>query len=169
MSEQEILLPSLMCLEDHGGNWNQFINAIYETFRNDFVISKPVFRGKRLGLKRYPIFQDKEYTFYHMTHTGDVEHDRTPDLRRCERICWAKPVIEKGDKWSLKIWPQIRKGKNRICIWIEFDEEPDYIVILDDRKDFILPWTAFTLNHSHEKRKKNKEYEAYLTARAAQS
>lgn len=45
-------------------------------------------------MKVHPEFQDRAYTFYHMTHKGNVENERVPDLRRCERMPWAKPTVE---------------------------------------------------------------------------
>jgi hypothetical protein len=66
----------------------------------------------------------------------------------------------------LKIWPQIRTGKggksNRLCIWLELEDEPDYIVIIDVRDKYKLLWTAFVPQYPHEKRKKQKEYEKWL-------
>lgn len=161
------ILPEMIFLQDHGGDYASYIDAVYAIFEADFVKSKPVFRGRRLGLKHHPEFQGRAYTFYHMTHTGEDEANRTPDMRRCERISWAKPSIEKGEAWSLKIWPQVRRGKKRICIWLQMEGEPDYIVILDVREKYILPWTAFVIEREHEKVKKQKEYQEYLNAKTA--
>ena len=101
-----------------------------------------------------------------MTHTGADEQNRVPDFRRCERMPWAKPTIENCDKWSLKIWPQVRQGKggtkDRLCIWLELENEPDYIVILDVRGTYKLLWTAFVPQYPHEKRKRQKEYLTWL-------
>lgn len=161
------ILPDLIYLNDYGGDYGNYIIAVYSIFETDFVKSKPFFRGKRLALKHHPEFQGRAYTFYHMTHTGSDEANRTPDLRRCERIGWAKPSIQECDKWTLKVWPQIRNGKNRLCIWLEKEGEPDYIVILDVRENYILPWTAFVIEYEHEKKKKLKEYNEYLNAKTA--
>jgi len=162
MCDIEIDLPDLILLEDFSGNYQFFIDAVYKVFESDFVKSKPHFRGTKLGLKKHPEYQERAYTFYHMTHTGEDEQNREPDLRRCERIPWAKPVIENCDKWKLKVWEQERKGEKRICIWLEFEDEPDYIIILNIRKDYILPWTAYVLEYGNQKRKKQKEYEEWL-------
>lgn len=158
----EIVLPELILLENYHGDYKSFIQAVYIAFQRDFVQHKTKFRGEELRLKWHPIYQDKAYTFYHMTHKGEDEQNREPDLRRCERLPWARPVIENCDKWNLKIWPQIRKGANRLCIWLDLEDEPDYIIILDVRKDYKLLWTAFVLEYDHEKRKKQKEYEEWL-------
>ena len=170
MADIDIFLPSIIELNDCEGNWNKFINAVYEIFEQDFVKSKPFFRGKKLSLKIHPVYQERAYTFYHMTHKGEDEQNREPDLRRCERIPWAKPIIENCDTWKLKVWEQNRKGKNRICIWFESEDNFDYIIILDARKDYILPWTAYVMEHKHEKRKKQKEWEEYAKkAKTAQA
>jgi hypothetical protein len=165
MAREDINLPDLIELNNHGGHYATFIDAVYAVFENDFVKSTPKFRGQRLSLKKYPIVGGREYTFYHMTHKGEIEADREPDLRRCERIGWAKPVIEKTDDWKLKIWPQQRNGKNRLCIWVEKQNEPDYFVILDVRANYILPWTTFVAEYPNQKRKKEKEYLEYIKSK----
>ncbi len=166
MDNNAIVLPDLLLLEDFGGNYPAYIEEIYKIFKRDFVSKKTKFRGEELRLKWNPIYQDKAYTFYHMTHEGKDEQNRLPDLRRCERMPWAKPAIENCDSWSLKIWPQVRTGKggtrDRLCIWLELVDEPDYMIILDIRTDYKLLWTAFVPQYPHEKRKKQKEYEAWL-------
>lgn len=166
MTYSAMNLPNLLLLDDFGGDYKLYIEAVYNVFKQDFVINKTKFRDEVLRLKWNPIFQDKAYTFYHMTHEGKDEQNRLPDLRRCERMSWTNPTVEKCDTWSLKIWPQIRTGKggksNRLCIWLELEDEPDYIVIIDVRDKYKLLWTAFVPQYPHEKRKKQKEYEKWL-------
>lgn len=161
-------LPGLIELNDFGGNFTDYLKAVYEIFKEDFVDSKPVFRGKRLGLKRYPLVEDKEYTFYHMTHEGDIENDRLPDLRRMERIAWPRPMIDDSEHEYLKVWRNTRRGnggtKSRILI---LHEAEGYIVILDDRGDYILPWTAYLIKGERSMQKKLREYEKYKKAEAA--
>jgi hypothetical protein len=112
--------------------------------------------------------EDKEYTFYHMTHFGDIENDREPDLRRMERMPWPRPLIDDSEHPYLKIWRNIRKGKggkkDRILI---LHTEENYLVVLDDRKKYILPWTAYYLRSKSELDKKLKEYEKYKNAETA--
>lgn len=42
-----------------------------------------------------------------------------------------------------------------------------YLVVLDDRGDYILPWTAYYLRSPKEVGKKLKEYEDYIKAENA--
>lgn len=154
--------------EEFNGDWARYIEAVHQVFRDDFVRCKPVYRNRRVGFKRLPKVDGKECTFYHLTHEGADEENRTPDLRRCERIRWTKPVIEKCDAWGLKVWAQERQGNTRICIWLEPEEGPHYVIVLADRGKYILLWTAFTMDQDHQIRKKQKEYDAYKKAEAAQ-
>jgi len=158
MSAAPDWLPPLVLFNDCGGNWDAYLDAIYEWFKQDFIDSKPVFQGRRLGLKRYPMTHGKEATFWHLIQEGDVEDDRTPDFRRCERIRWPRPIIEHNTDPAIKIWCNQRRNEDRVCLWFE---QENYLVILADRGDYILPWTAYLVEQPHRQRKLQREYEEY--------
>ncbi len=153
-------LPELITLNDFGGDWNAYIEAIYEIFKSDFIDNPPVYEGTRLGLKRHPISNGKEATFWHMTSTGANEDSRVPDLRRCERMRWPKPVIEIQDT-AILTWVSEKKGDSRIHLWLE---QEDYLVVLAERRGYLLPWTAYLVERDHTKRKLRKEFERYSKA-----
>jgi hypothetical protein len=152
-------LPDLILLEEYKGDIKTYLEEVYKIFNKGFVKSKPTFQGVRLGLKKYPIIEDKEYTFYHMTHSGDIENDRTPDLRRMERMPYPRPIIDNSTHADLKVWKNQRGTDTRILIWHEKEE---YLVVLTQRKDYILPWTAYLVLQNHSKKKLMKEYEDYI-------
>lgn len=161
-------LPPLVLMGDSGGDWAAYLDKVYHFFVADFVDSKPSYMGRRLGLKRHPIIDGKEATFWHMTSEGEIEADRTPDFRRMERIRWPKPVIEnteeRQDAPVVKVWRNVRsKNETRILIWVETEQ---YLVVLADRGDYILPWTAYQVTRSHQQRKLQKEYEKYWKSKA---
>ena len=158
MVMQPVWLPDLILMTASGGDWGRFFSAVYAAFEQDFVLNKPEFRGKRLGLKRHPEYAGKSATFWHMISTGEVEAEREPDLRHCERIRWPKPIIENDSDLALKVWAEPRGKQQRIHIWFEAE---GYLVVLDDRGEYILPWTAFFIEHEHERRKYNKRWERY--------
>lgn len=149
-------LPPLMEFNDYGGDWKVYLEAIYAAFKSDFVISKPSFRGRRLGLKRYPEYDGKEATFWHMISEGSVEEERTPDFRRCERIRWPRPLIEHEAEPEVLVWTESRASNDdRIHIYLP-DER--YLVVLADRGNYILPWTAFYIEHENGHRKYLQRY-----------
>jgi hypothetical protein len=58
---------------------------------------------------------------------------------------------------AIKIWANERRGEKRICLWLE---DAEYLVILAERKGYVLLWTAFMVDQEHTKRKLRKEYDA---------
>ncbi len=144
-------LPSLIEFSSCGGSWDRYLEVIYAAFREDFVNSKPLFRGRRLGLKRHPEYAGKEATFWHLITEGAVEADRTPDFRRCERIRWPRPVIENEADVEVLVWSESRGSRdNRIHLYLPNER---YLVVLSDRGNYILPWTAYYVQHENGHRK----------------
>lgn len=158
MNDAPDWLPPLVLFNDHDGNWHIYLDAVYAWFKRDFVDSKPMFQGRRLGLKRLPVTHGKEATFWHMIQEGAVEDDRTPDFRRCERIRWPRPIIEHDANPVIKVWRNQRRGESRVCLWLE---QESYLVVLADRGNYILPWTAYQVVQPHQQRKLQTEYESY--------
>ena len=148
-------LPELELFSDYRGDWKLYLDAIYKIFCQNFIDSKPLFRGERLALKRHPIVDGKEATFWHMTSEGRIEAERIPDFRRCERIRWPRPVIENEHDPALKVWSEKRGSENRIHLWFESE---GYLVVLSQRKTYTLPWTAFHVARPHQKEKYNKRW-----------
>lgn len=148
-------LPPLVRLEDYGGDWSRYEDAIYEYFWRDFVDSRPTFEGKRFRLKRRPLLNDKECTFWHLITDGRDEQNRIPDLRRCERIRWPRPMIEAAFTEKVKCWRDRRDNEERIVIAL-----PDfsYVVVLAERGDYILLWTAYCVEFERRRQQLEKEY-----------
>lgn len=155
-------LPNLIELDEFNGDFLKYLEAVYECFKRDFIINRPIFRGVRLRLKKYPLFQEKEATFWHMTSEGEDEANREPDLRRMERIRWPAAMINKSEHPYLKVWENTRANKTNILI---FHEEENYLVVLRKAKDYILPWTAYLIEYKSRKEKLLKEYEVYIKSK----
>ena len=56
-------LPRKIFLEDFGGNYQSYIDAVYEVFKADFILHKTTFGSHQLRLKFNPIFQDRALHF----------------------------------------------------------------------------------------------------------
>ncbi len=151
-------LPDLVLFKNYGGDWPRYLDALYEFFKKDFIESSSTFEGRRLGLKRHPLSQGKEATFWHMITEGADESTRQPDMLRCERIRWPRPIIEHPSHRAVKMWKNVRGTETRICLWLESLE---YLVVLADRKGYLLPWTAYVTDKPHTKRKLKKEFEEF--------
>lgn len=148
-----------MLLNEYGGDWDLYLDALYGHFRRDFLGgATPTFRGLPVRLKRYPVEQDKEATFWHFISEGSVESERTIDFRRCERICWPRSIMDNATDPDLKVWDQEIRGEIRTHIWCE---EHDYMLVIANRRTFFLPWTAYSVTQTHERRKLAKRWQTY--------
>lgn len=161
---EELELPELILMEDFGGNFDTYNQAVYDVFQQDFIKSRPTFNGTKLRLKKHPYVDGKEYTYYHFTHSGDIEIDRIPDFRRMERIPFPRPMIDNSNHTDLSVWRVKRGSKERILI---FSETEQYLVVLEDRGEYILPWTAYYIEYPNKIRRLIKEYEEYIKTKTA--
>ena len=74
-------------------------------------------------------------------------------------------MINYSEHPYLKVWENKRGNKENVLIWHSGEQ---YLVILRKGKDYLLPWTAYTVEHTSRKNKLMKEYEAYINAKSAQ-
>lgn len=150
-------LPELVHMADHG-EWAAYEAALYECFVLDFIQSRPVYRGTPLALKRMPITKGKEATFWHIISDGSVEEDRLINTRRCERVRWARAVIENSTAPEVKMWVSKKNNEDRIHLWVEGD---DFVVVIADRGTYLLFWTAYCVDREHQRQKLRREFAAY--------
>lgn len=151
-------LPAMVTLTDHNGKWDTFIDAIYSIFEQDFIKTECRFRKSRVGVRPQPSHDNKWFTFWHCVSEGRVEDHRTPDLRRCERIPWMRPIIEHDAEACVELWSSKKKGDKRLYLW--YDEE--YLVVLGKRSGYYVLITAFPTNRRHtiEKLRKKRDEES---------
>lgn len=151
-------LPPLVLMAEYQNDWNQYLAALYEYFCHDFVATKPIFGDKPFALKRHPMIKGKEATFWHLISEGEIESERTPDFRRCERIRWPYAIIMAAHTENIKCWKNTRKNETRVLLALE---DFSYVVVLADRGEYILLWTAYCVEQEHRRNKLRREYEEY--------
>lgn len=158
-------LPTLVKLDDHDGEWCRYEDAVYAVFRRDFIESRVVFRSDsvRIGAQR---IDEKERTFWHVTSEGNVESNRTPDLRRCERIGWVRAIIDHECDPAVLSWPEVRGRNFRHVLWLK---DRLFAVILEKRPGCWWLWTAYPTDRRHTREKLMRDYEAWKKANAAPS
>jgi type II secretory pathway component PulM len=102
--------------------------------------------------------QGKEATFWHLILEGKDEEERIPDMRRCERIRWPRPMIEAIELDKVHVWRSFRGRNKRIVIAVA---DYSYVVVLDDREDYALLWTAYFVKLEHQRKKLAREHKAW--------
>lgn len=161
---KELVFPELVFLHDYTGNVEVYFSEVYSIFENDFIKTQPLYEHKKVAVRKYPEVDGIHRTFYHITHQGEDENNREPDIRRMERIRFPKFVIENSLHKDILVWKNTRGKDERIVL---FNEKENYIVILAQRNDFYLFITAYYVETEHRKRKLLKEYQEYIKAKTA--
>lgn len=150
---------------DSLSDFREYEDKLYRIFVSLYETNTIFFKGFRIFMKHYPPEYSEKSGLYHLIyenfqHTGD-ELDRLPSLRRCERITWARTIIDFCPKRcdEILIWENIRKNKKNILL---FCPAVNYLVVLGQRKDYLLLVTAYPVEHEHRKAQLLKEYDAYI-------
>jgi len=152
-------LPPLLLLPQFRGNITAYLQAVYNCFKKDFVSSRPTLNGLPVYPQINPKEDNKEFSYWHITHEGKIESEREFAPRRCERIAWIRAIIENVNDPSVTIWDYKEgKGKIRTYIWLE---EYDYIVILEKsrKKDKYFLVTAFYFEGNSTYRNLERKYD----------
>lgn len=151
--------PSLLRFEDYGGDWPAYEAAMYEVFRADIIAHDLRFRGTRVAAKRLPEHEKKWASFWHLVSEGRVEDERLPDFRRCERLPFVRWIIENADsRDDIDVWSQVRGSEHNWMLW----HQEYHLVVLEQRKDFVLLKTAFCTEMEQQVRRRRKERDAAL-------
>lgn len=103
-------------------------DLLYKVFQKDFIESKPCYRSYTVWF--FPEKEDgKEVVFWHLTSRKDNNTgERLPDLRRSERLPWARPMIDNPDKPEVLDWDyEEDDGTVKTYVWLK---DYDYLVIL---------------------------------------
>lgn len=159
MIPKPLWLPKELCYADYEGNWGKFLSDVYDIFLNDFKRSQAKYEGHTIVYDS-TIELGKERVFWHLIQRQDYSAlERLPDIRRCERIPWPRPIIEHSSDNAISVWKKEIKRQTRIHIWLE---SLDYIVVLAEMPRVIALVTAFCTDiESHRKKlmKDRKKYE----------
>lgn len=137
----------------------QTYDMLYEIFKKDFILSRPVYNGQSVWY--FPQREDgKELIFWHLTSRKEeyAGGERVPDLRRSERLPWVKPTIDNSREPESWVWDYKEgDGSIKTYVWLR---NFSYVVIMkkynNDSRRII---TSYYLDYSHEERKMIKKYE----------
>lgn len=157
--------PALIPFE---GEWSEYEDRVYEAFLDCFVRTEVRFRGMPVKAQYRPETHGKGFSFWHVIseapHPGNRnEEDRTPDLRRCERIRWIAWAIAQaangieGFSW----WENQRGRETGVVIWAE---PWDFAVILAKRREYYLLKTAYSNLKPHRCRSFENERRVFWEA-----
>jgi len=152
-------LPKELCYASYGGNWDKFLSALYDIFLTDFKHLKAKYEGRTVVYDSR-IEYGKEKAFWHLIQRDDFStRQKLPDIRRCERIPWPKPIIENSVDTRVSVWGKRIKREVRTHIWLE---ALDYIVVLSEKPKVVVIVTAYCTDIESQRRKLRKDRDKFI-------
>lgn len=157
MNEEPFRLPDLLLFEDHGNRWPDYEEALWGQFRRDFLLYHPQLDGLPIWFNRTLAQNGKEQGFWHLTDSGsDIEADRVPDMRRCERLAWVRYVLDHADSAHvLSSEEGTSKGIKRRLTLDDFS----YLIVLKRARTHYFLVTAYHIEYEHERRKLRRRHQ----------
>lgn len=155
MTSKPEWLPDMFQVNPWTGNTYELL---YNIFQTDFVNSQPCYRGNTVWF--FPEKEDgKEVVFWHLTSRKDNNTgERLPDLRRSERLPWARPMLDYPDKPEVLDWDyEEDDGTVKTYIWLK---DYDYLIVLKKyRNGGRRLITSFWIEYQNFRKKLEKKYE----------
>jgi hypothetical protein len=152
-------LPDLCRLRDFDGDWDAYEAELFAQFQEDWVRLRPFHQGKPVGHATQPIHEGKPEAFWHLTSRTDSDTgERLPDLRRCERLRWAKLLIVEGaGRDEVLTWRERRKKGVQLIFALD---DFSYVVIVALRGgDRMFLMTAYLVDDQRKRSRLRKQYE----------
>jgi len=141
------------------GDWSDYIERVYEVYTDTILNSGLAVNNIPVRPRYTPVSQGKEFGFWHVTSEGEVEEERAPDLRRCERIRWLEWTISNFTQYAqVSHWNEKKGSKRDKIIWIESEQ---YVVVLSERRDYWLLKTAYLADKSGKIRQLTRNRDKY--------
>lgn len=151
-------LPGLVELSDYGNNWEKYLNALYEIYISQIVNTGLSYNGLPIHYRFNPQTDGKGYGFWHLISEGEKEDDRTPDIRRCERILWVAWIIRESKTNQEILWYENKRGSEiHVVLWFRLHR---FAIILAKRAGYYLLKSAYTIK-PHREKVFEKEWRSY--------
>jgi hypothetical protein len=151
--------PVLILLSNYSNDWDLYLDNLYGIYMEKVVNGSLSFLGKPLRFRYKPPTDGKGFGFWHLISEGFEEAERTPDIRRCERILWIPWILGRiHNDPKVVYWENVRMSHKNIVIW---DQVYSFCIILSRRDGYYLFKTAYCLRPKREEKLK-EEYEQYL-------
>ncbi|MFQ5861494.1 MAG: hypothetical protein ACE5IC_00040 [Candidatus Brocadiales bacterium] len=154
MTKLPVWLPATVSVNP----WTQdTFDTLYSIFARDFKNTQPIYEGYIVWF--FPEMEDgKEVVFWHLTHRDDKNTgERLPDLRRSERLPWARKMLDNPDKPEILAWDYKEgDGSIKTYVWLK---DYDYLVLMkkypNESRRLI---TSYYIDFPHKRRKLERKY-----------
>lgn len=159
-------LPNLLLFEDFKNDWGKYEAALYKEFGKTIKSQNFKYQNKTVGYDKKKSSTSREEIFEHLISEEKDKNDptagRIPDIRRCERLCWIRPILDNLGSCEISpmIYPQtLRPSDIREIIYIP---ELEYVIILRKGRNQYFLITAYRVEDPKRRARFEKNYKNFL-------
>ena len=139
-------------------NWMEYCQFIYSEYKKYYNPNNPFyFDGMPVKTRKRAIESEKEGGFWHIIGGSDG----IPEKERCERVLWARAIIENYQDDDVLVWEEPSKhdgSAKDVVFWLK---EKDYYAILARRDEYWVVRSAYYIKYQSKKTKLQRAYKIY--------
>ena len=153
-------LPKTFKWIDFEGTQKEYLDKLYEIFKHDFYINHVTFNGQRVLPQKYPVTDERPYTFNHITKFRH-HNSNSLDYNRSKKIPLIATILNGCNDKTVKCWEfQATHNKRRVTRIKVWYERSNILIILQPKDDKYILITAYTISQPYKINKVKREYKS---------
>ena len=139
-------------------DWDKYNEKIFEHYKEYYCSNKKLyFDGMQVKTRRYPIQNGKYGGYWHIIGGNDG----IPDRKRCERLLWARVLIEHYELDEVLVWEEPSRHDGSIKDVVFWARELNYYAILAKRNGYWVLRSAYYIEYDSKKVQLDQAYKKY--------
>lgn len=139
-------------------DWESYSDRIFDAYQKSYTERSPFYyQGMVVKSRRRPIANGKDGGFWHIIGGSEGE----PEPRRCERVLWARAIIEHCDDDAVLVWEEPSRHDGNVIDVVFWLKDADYYVIIAKRNGYWVLRSAYCVVYDSKRRQLEKAYAKY--------
>lgn len=140
------------------GDWEKYVETIYDAYSRTYTEASPFYyRGMVVKSRKRPVANEKDGGFWHIIGGSNGE----PEPRRCERVLWARAIIENSDDDRVLVWEEPSRHDGGVTDVVFWAKDLDYYVIIAKRNRYWVIRSAYCVVYESKRRQLERNYNLY--------
>ncbi len=139
-------------------NWEEYVEVIFAAYKRTYTAKSPFYyRGLVVKSRRHEIVDGKDGGFWHIIGGSDGY----PEPVRCERVLWARAIVEHADDDRVLVWEEPSRKDGSVIDTVFWLKDADYYVILAKRADYYVIRSAYSVVYESKRKQLERNYLRY--------
>ena len=151
-------LPSLIPWGGDWAEWGEYCDLVYAEYEKTYTDDDSFeYCGMPVNVRRAPVVDGKTGGFWHMIGGGEG----IPEPIRCERVMWARAIIEHADDDAVLVWEEPSRHDGNVMDTVFWLKDAGYYVGLAKRSSCWVIRSAYCVLYESKRKRLEKSYAQY--------